>query len=207
MVAELNPAADAIAYLARLLHRRNDIDEQISTIIQRPVAAGHLGEWIASAVFDIELETSATTAAVDGRFRAGKLQGKTVNIKWYLKREGLLDMTGADILDYYLVMTGPAAPASSSHGAVRPWRIDSVYLFDAHQLLADQRARGVKIGVASSIPRDRWLQAEVHPNPASPLLELSAEQTAALQMFDPGRMQPEQQIASCPICYTSVRPG
>jgi hypothetical protein len=108
MTSKVNPTASEIAQLARLLHRRNEIDEQIAAIIQRPVAAGHLGEWIASAVFNIELEPSATTAAVDGRFRAGKLQGKTVNIKWYLKREGLLDMTEAHVLDYYLVMTGSA---------------------------------------------------------------------------------------------------
>ena len=84
------------------------------------MAAGHLGEWIASAVFDIELEPSATTATVDGRFRSSKLQGKPVNIKWYPKREALLDLTEADGLDYYLVMTGPTAPAVSSRGGVRP---------------------------------------------------------------------------------------
>jgi hypothetical protein len=65
--------------------------------------------------------------------------------------------SAANELDYYLVMTGPAAPAASSRGGVRPWRIDNVYLFDAHQLLADQRARGVKIGIASSVPQSRWL--------------------------------------------------
>jgi hypothetical protein len=157
MISEVDPTASELAQLARLLHRRNEIDGQVAAIIQRPVAAGHLGEWIASAVFDIELEPSATTAAIDGRFRSGKLQGKTVNIKWYLKREAMLDMTEADVLDYYLVMTGPAAPAASSRGGVRPWRIDNVYLFDAHQLLADQRARGVKISIASSVPRaDGW---------------------------------------------------
>lgn len=128
VISEVDPTAGELAKVARPLHLRNEIDGQIAAIIQRLVAAGHLGEWIASAVFDIELEPSATTAATDGRFRVGKLQGKTVNIKWYLKRETLLDMTEADVLDYYLVMTGPAAPAASSRGGVRPWRIDSVSL-------------------------------------------------------------------------------
>lgn len=74
--------------------------------------------------------------------QTGTLQGKTVNIKWYLKREGLLDLTAAEVLDYYLVMTGPAGAAASSRGGSRPWRIENVYLFDARRLLADQLARG-----------------------------------------------------------------
>jgi len=50
-----------------------------------------MGEWIASKVFDIQLEDSAVAKAIDGRFRSGPLAGKTVNIKIYGKREGLLD--------------------------------------------------------------------------------------------------------------------
>jgi len=37
----------------------------------------------------------AVAPAFDGRFSSGALQGRTVNVKWYLKREGLLDVTGA----------------------------------------------------------------------------------------------------------------
>jgi hypothetical protein len=39
------------------------------------VTAGHLGEWIASVVFDIELESSASAKGIDGRFRSGPLRG------------------------------------------------------------------------------------------------------------------------------------
>ena len=46
------------------------------------MTAGHLGEWIAAQVFDIELERSAY---IGGQFRTGPLQGQTVNMKWYLK--------------------------------------------------------------------------------------------------------------------------
>jgi hypothetical protein len=63
--------------------------------------AAHLGEWIAAQVFDIELEQSAVTATIDGRFRSGPLQGCTVNVKWYLKQEDLLDMSESSALDYY----------------------------------------------------------------------------------------------------------
>jgi hypothetical protein len=54
--------------LAGLLRHRNAIDEEIAGIIGRPMTAGHLGEWIAARVFQVELERSAVAAAVDGRF-------------------------------------------------------------------------------------------------------------------------------------------
>jgi hypothetical protein len=61
------------------------------------MTSGHLGEWIAAQVFDIELEGSAVAAAIDGRFRSDPLQGQTVNTKWYFKREGLLDTTESTV--------------------------------------------------------------------------------------------------------------
>lgn len=117
---------DQLSETARLLHERNRIDARIAEIIGRPMTSGHLGEWIASEVFGIELEHSASAKSLDGRFRAGPLHGKTVNVKWYLKREGILDMTDADTLDYYLVMTGPSSAAASSAGSTRPWCIENV---------------------------------------------------------------------------------
>lgn len=100
------------------------------------MTTGHLGEWNASQVFDIELETSAVAAAIDGRLRAGPLQGRNVNVKWYLKREGLIDMTESPALDYYLILAGRVSTAVSSSGGRRPWCIEAVYLFDAKQLSA-----------------------------------------------------------------------
>lgn len=99
--------ADSLARAAALLRERNAIDAELARIIQRPMTSGHLGEWIAAQVFDIELEASAVAAGIDGRFRSGPLQGRSVNIKWYLKREGMLDTTECAALDYYLVLTGP----------------------------------------------------------------------------------------------------
>jgi len=98
--------------LARLLQQRNALDGDIASILGRPMTSGHAGEWIASQVFDIELEASASAAAIDGRFRSGPLAGRNVNVKWYLLREGMLDMTEYDVLDYYLVLTGPPAHAA-----------------------------------------------------------------------------------------------
>ncbi|WP_063826673.1 hypothetical protein [Parafrankia discariae] len=115
--------------IAGSLQQRNALDAQIAAVIDRPMTAGHLGEWIAARVFGVELEPSATATAIDGRFTSGPLQGRTVNVKLYLKRENLLDVTESPALDYYLVFTGPASTAGSSRGGTRPWSIAAVYLF------------------------------------------------------------------------------
>jgi len=171
--------------IAKLLRERNAIDEKIAAITQRPMVFGHLGEWIAAQVFGIKLENSAVTAAIDGRFTSGPLRGRTVNVKWYLKQEGLLDVSQSEALDYYLVMTGPKSTAISSRGRTRPWCIGAVYLFDAKQLLGELRARGVKIGVATSVRLAQWTAAEIFPRAANPLLPVGAEQVELLRLFAP----------------------
>jgi hypothetical protein len=161
-----------IVTIADLLRRRNEIDAAIAKIIGRPMASGHLGEWIAARVFDIALENAATAPAFDGRFRSGPLAGRTVNVKWYPKQEGMLAMTESVALDFYLVLTGPRSAAVSSRSSTRPWRIDAAYLFDAADLLAQQRARNVKIGVAASVLSSQWDAAEIFPTARNELLPL-----------------------------------
>ncbi|MGW0592895.1 hypothetical protein [Streptosporangium sp. NPDC002607] len=174
-----------VEQIARLLRERNSVDEKIASITQRPMTSGHLGEWIAAQVFGIELEPSAVTAAVDGRFSSGPLRGQTVNVKWYLKREGLLDVTEGPALDFYLVLTGPASRASSSRGSTRPWCIESVYLFDAKRLITELRARGVRIGTASSVRAAQWAAAEIYPRAGNPALPVRPEQAELLRLFAP----------------------
>ena len=176
-------AEEAIVEVAQLLRRRNEIDERMAGLIGRPMTSGHLGEWIASRVFDIQLESLAVTAALDGRFRSGPLAGRSVNVKWYLKQEGLLDISTAAAVDYYLVLAGPRAPAASSRGSTRPWRIDSVFLFDVVRLLAELGRRGVRVGVATSVVRSQWDAAEVYPSPANQALQLSQRQVGLLSHF------------------------
>jgi hypothetical protein len=173
----------ALQTIATLLRERNAIDARIAAIIGRPMTAGHLGEWIAARIFDIALEPSATATAIDGQFTSGVLRNRTVNVKWYLKREGLLDVTASDALDYYLVMTGPAAPATHSRGGVRPWCLTSVYLFDARQLLHELRTRGVKIGVASSVRASQWAAAEIYPRQRNQTLIIRPEQAQMLRLL------------------------
>jgi hypothetical protein len=173
----------SLARIAALLHERNSIDAELAGLIQRPMTSGHLGEWIAAQIFNIELEASAAAAGIDGRFRSGPLQNRTVNIKWYLKREGLLDTTESAELDFYLVLTGPAAGASSSRGTTRPWCIEAVFLFDARQLRSEQITRGVKRGVASSVIKSQWAAAEIYPSPANALLTVTQLQEEQLKPF------------------------
>jgi hypothetical protein len=168
-----------------LLRERNAIDVKLAQLINRPMTSGHLGEWIAAQVFDIELEPSATAAGIDGRFRLGPLQGRTVNIKWYLKREGLLDTTESMALGCYLVLTGPQSAAMSSRGATRPWCIQAVYLFEARQLRSEQIARGVKRGVASSVTTQQWEAAEIYPTATSTQLTVTTDQAEQLRLFAP----------------------
>jgi hypothetical protein len=108
-----------------------------------------------------------------------------VNVKWYLKREGLLDTTESMALDYYLVLTGPASAAASSRGTTRPWCIEAVFLFDARQLRSEQIARGVKRGVASSVIKQQWAAAEIYPSATNPQLVTTSEQAEQLKLFAP----------------------
>lgn len=175
----------ALSRLAGQLRRRNEIDATIACTIDRPMTAGHLGEWIAAQVFDIELEPSASAPAIDGRFRTGPQAGKSVNIKWYLKREGLLDVTSSAALDYYLVLSGPTSAASSSRGGTRPWQINAVYLFDARELRAQLLERGVKTGVATSVRKSQWEAAEIYPTQVNTALTVGSPQAALLALFGP----------------------
>jgi hypothetical protein len=147
------------------------------------MTSGHLGEWIAAQIFNIELEPSAAAAGIDGRFRSGALQSRTVNIKWYLKREGALDTTELAAPDYYLVLTGPPSAAASLRGTTRPWCIQAVFLFNARQLRSEQTRRGVKQGVASSVIKQQWAAAEIYPTATNPQLTVTSQQAELLRLF------------------------
>jgi len=173
---------DDLNKLSVLLAQRNRLDEQIAVLIGRPAQTGHLGEFIASAVFDIELAPSASTRGIDGWFRAGPLEGQTVNVKWYPKRENLLDLVAAGP-DFYLVLTGPRVPAGSSRGTSRPLVINEVFLFNANDLLFTLRARGRSIGIATSTWASDWEAARIFPVTQGSQFALSSAQDAALKLF------------------------
>lgn len=176
-------ASVLVAQVAQLILERNAIDDRIAQIINRPALTGHLGEWLASQIFDVDLEASAVSKAIDGRFASGALTGKTVNVKWYARREGTLDMTTSELLDYYLVFTGPKGAAVSSTGGTRPLLIHACYLFDARALLGRQLARGARIGAASSVPTGDWDAAEIYPQPSNQLLTVGPEEAELLKLL------------------------
>jgi len=169
--------------MADLLNERNLLDERIAQLIGRPASPGHIGEFIAAAVFRIDLFMSATHKAADGVFREGPLQGKSVNVKLYGKQEGVLDIRPDALPDFYLVLSGPRSQPTSSRGSVRPLTIHHVYLFDSAGLASFLKARGTKLGPASSVPQAQWEAAEVWPNAANSRIPLDKDQIEALELF------------------------
>jgi hypothetical protein len=169
--------------LANLIHQREAIDNQIAALIHRPALLGHAGEYIAAAIFRIDLHQSATHKGSDGLFTTGDLAGRSVNIKWYSKQSGLLDMNAEALPDDYLVLAGPKTTAASSRGATAPWRIESVYLFDAQELAASLQERFMKPQIATSLRHEYWAAAEIYPAQRSARLILSDEQHSLLALF------------------------
>ena len=175
-----------IERLAEVLSEMNAIGNRITDITGRPATIGHTGEYIASRIFDIELEESASAKAIDGWFRSGKLAGRTVNIKWYGKLEYMLDITPDELPDFYLVMTGPKNQGAASRGEIRPWVISYVFLFKAAELVRELQARGVKIGTATSVVKHEWEAAEIYPNQRNLGFRPTDEQMAQLLAFGSG---------------------
>jgi len=168
--------------LAELIRGKNKVDNEIAQVIGRPAQLGHAGEFIAAAIFDIDLNYSATEKGNDGYFRRGSMNVKTVNIKWYPKRESGLDIKPSHIADFYLVLAGPKSSALSSRGGSRPWLIESVYLFDMRKLMDELRSRGVKIGEATSMLEHSWNEAEIYPR-HNAHYTISEEQKILISLF------------------------
>ncbi len=106
-----------------------------------------------------------------------------MDIKKYSKDQGLLDVPLSALPDFFLVLTGARTTAASSRGTTAPWTIESVYLIEAAPLVAELSARGVKIGVATSIRRHVWDNAEIYPSPNNGTLRLTPEQISMIELF------------------------
>lgn len=182
MIGNTTSEAD-LRRLASLFKLRNEIDAQMAALIDRPASIGHLGEYIASSIFDIELATSAVNKGHDGFFRTGPQAGQTVNIKMYGKLENLLDINPAALADGYLVLAGPRASSTTSRGGTRPLVIESVHFFKSSELIPILQERGVKIGVATSVPKALWQAAEIYPSQTSKAMVITREQRGLLALF------------------------
>ena len=151
---------DELARLAELTRVKNEADLAIAQLIGRPCERGNIGEFVAARVFAMRLMASGSHPVHDGVFEDedGPPTGKTVNVKTYGRHESVLDI-GTHPCDYSLVMTGPPGQARTL-----PWVIDSVFLFDQERLLNTLRARGVKIGAATSVRKADWEAARIFPS-------------------------------------------
>ena len=167
--------------LASLLESRNDIDDEIAHLIGRPAIRGHVGKWIAQEIFGVRLEENAARVGFDGRFVDGPLAGKTVNVKWYGKREGLLDINPDSAPDYYLVMTGPKAVGMTSRGQTRPLVITEVFLFDGPALVERLRRLRVRLGVATGVRQHEWEEATVYPASTTDANRCAAREAEAVR--------------------------
>ncbi len=170
--------------LASLITQRNEIDAEIAAIIGRPAHVGHIGEYVAAAIFAIDLHSSAVTKAHDGYFRDGSLAGRSVNIKYGTRRDGMLNLVEStnppDHPDFYLVLTGPTIGAVSSKGLAAPWVIHAVYLFESRSLVEYLTERGRILGIATSIRKELWEAARIYPEAQNPLLTVTRSQQAML---------------------------
>lgn len=175
---------DDLGHLASLIKDRNKIDDGISAMIGYPAEKGHVGEFIAAKIFNITQNKSATHKGHDGVFSDGTLMNKTVNVKFYSKREGLLDLQPRFPPDYYLVLTGPKSAPASSRGKTRPWTIESVFLFDAKQLHEVLTNRSVKLGIATSVTETLWKDSEIYPKNTNKTLILNEYQKECLELFN-----------------------
>jgi len=174
---------DQLGRLAALIKERNKVEVEITAIIGRPAQVGHIGEYIAAHIFDLSLHDSAVTKGSDGIFKGGPLAGRSVNVKWYGKQEGILDINPNGLPDYYLVLAGPLATVLSSKGMTRPWVITSVYLFEATALLVTLHAANAKINVATSVRKALWDAAEIYPTQCNLVLPLTSAQRTQLSLF------------------------
>jgi hypothetical protein len=178
---------ESLPALAALIRERGAIDLEIAKILNRPVHSGHFGEFVASAIFDIEPSPTANQKGYDGYFRTGSLAGRTVNVKYRTRHRGMLNLgTSADPRDhpdFYLAVEGPRIPMGSTKGTNAPLCVDAVYLFESQHLLTALAARGIRPGAPTGVRRELWDASMIYPEARNPLLELTKEQREALSLF------------------------
>jgi hypothetical protein len=169
-----------LPWLANLIKSRNTIDSKVATFIGRTAQAGNVGEYIASIIFKIKIDDAGRNRGYDGRFTLGPLAGHSVDVQWRTKHDGQINIKQDAYPDYYLILSGPevATPAFSS-----PWLIESIFLFQAQELLNALRERGVQIGGGTSVTGPLWERAEIYPTPRNNALVLSDEERKLLVLF------------------------
>ena len=171
-----------LSQLASLIKSRNTIDSKIATLIGKPAQVQSVGEYIAAVIFGITLDETETYKSSDGRFTRGPLTGHTVDVQWHTRHDGILHLKTDPLPNYYLVFVG-SKEATSLHTLSIPWVIESVFLFEASELLTALRERGVQVGKGTSITGPLWERAEIYPAQRNTRLILSDEERALIGLF------------------------
>jgi hypothetical protein len=171
-----------IRRLSELLRERNATDAAIGQITSGSVADRHVAHWVASQIFDIQPEAPGPASELTGRFQSSALEGHTVSVQWHRLQRGLLDTAETTTFEYYLVLAGPP-PLTPPTYTRQPLSVDSVYLFHARQLHAEQNARGVRPGLSSIVTATQWRAAEIYPSARNTVLLVTPVQAAQLQLF------------------------
>jgi hypothetical protein len=169
--------------LAELIRSRNTVESNIANLLGCEVNLSNLGERIAAAIFGIRLIPAATSNGFVGIFTNPALTGKTVDVRWYPRRDSFMNVHIDPAPDYTLVLAGPKIEPDEARALVNPWVITSVYLFSMQELLATLRARGVRVGTRISVNSQLWERAEIFPVQHNTTLVLTGEQRQLLQLF------------------------
>lgn len=169
--------------LAELLRARNTVESNIANLLQCEVDLNIVGEQIAASIFGIRFVPATAPGQSAGVFTCPTLAGKTVEVRWYLRREGILNIHTDPAPDYTLVLAGPKFDPSEARALVDPWIITSAYLFHMPELFNMLRTRGVRIGPRISVNSHLWEQAEIFPSSPNSALVLTNEQLRLLQLF------------------------
>ena len=169
--------------LAELLKARNTVESNMAHLIGHPVNIGSVADYIASVIFGITHVEPTTQKIIYDTFSYGPLAGHTVDVQWHTRREGDLSLKTDTPLDYYLVLSGPKAGVNTARSLVNPWVIESVFLFNAKELLTALHERGVQIGPRTSVIAELWDRAEIYPAQRNKRLILSEEQRQLLALF------------------------
>ena len=173
---------DNLSWLASLIKSRNTIDGKIADLIGRSAQINNVGEYIAASIFNIAFsEEEEKRRGYDGRFVRGQLAGKTVDVQWRLRHDGLLNIRLDAYPDYYLILTGPESTQSTR---ANPWSIAFAFLFNAQELLNALKERGVQIGSGTSVTGPLWERAEIYPVPRNTRFVLSDEERKMLFLFN-----------------------
>lgn len=176
---------ESLADLAAVIAQRNDIDQAISQIIGCPAHTGHVAEFIAAAIFELDLMPTANHKHFDGTFSEGPLKNQTINVKYRGRHYGGLNMGTSQVArnhpDWYLVLAGPTSKPASSKRTTTPWAIDQVFLLNSRELLI--HLNGKRPGISTSLPKAVWKAAMLFPEAASPHYQITEKQRSLLTLF------------------------